>query len=99
MKIALAQINPTVGDVSENVQKIIRFLRNAKEQKAGLVVFPEMSITGYPPKDLLLKKSFIAENKKCLDMIAAECRGISAIVGFVDYDKDYLYNGFSVVKL
>ena len=59
MKIAIAQINPTVGDIAGNVQKIIDFGRRAKAQGAELVIFSEMVVCGYPPMDLLLKESFI----------------------------------------
>ena len=87
MKIALAQINPTVGDFRKNTEKICSFIDRAKNQGADLVVFPELSVTGYPPKDFLDIPAFIDENLKYLDKIARSVSGISAIVGFVDRNK------------
>src|SRR5574342_276736 len=87
MKIALAQINPTVGDFRKNTEKICSFIDRAKNQGADLVVFPELAVTGYPPKDFLDIPAFIDENLKYLDKIARSVSGISAIVGFVDRNK------------
>lgn len=84
MKIALAQINPTVGDISHNVEKIISFGHQAKLKGARLVIFPELAVTGYPPKDLLLKASFIASNLDGLKRIAYELADIDVLVGFAD---------------
>lgn len=83
MKIALAQINPTVGDISGNVEKIISFGHQAKLKGADLVIFPELAITGYPPKDLLLKSNFITSNLEGLKRIAEELADIAVLVGFV----------------
>ncbi|WP_260705413.1 NAD+ synthase [Edaphobacter flagellatus] len=71
MKIALAQINPTVGDFTGNTKKILEFANRAAEQKADLVVFPELSVCGYPPADFLEKKAFVARAEEALDEIAA----------------------------
>ena len=84
MRIALAQINPTVGDIAGNSRKHLEFIARAKEAGAGLVVFPELSLIGYPPKDLLLKPSFIADSLRALDEIARQVRGIDVIVGYAD---------------
>ncbi len=92
LKIALAQINPTVGDLDGNAKKIIREIKRAREQGAGLVVFPELAITGYPPKDLLLKPSFIKKNKEKLAEIVKETKDIACIFGFVDNDGERLFN-------
>jgi len=59
MRIAVAQYNPTIGDLEGNTSKTIDFIVKAKEQKCDLVVFPELSITGYPPRDLLLRSAFL----------------------------------------
>ncbi len=84
MKIALAQTNPTVGDYAGNVVKIVEFIRRAKEQGAELVIFPELSIVGYPPKDLLLKPNFIDQNLEALDTIVRTMPGdITAMVGCI----------------
>jgi len=85
MKIALAQINTTVGDLAGNTKKIINQIERAKKQGADLVVFPELAITGYPPKDLLLKKSFVLENQKRLLTIQKATSGIGVIVGYVNH--------------
>ena len=82
MKIALAQINPTVGDIAGNTALIRRDLAAARERGAELVVFPELAVIGYPPKDLLLKPSVIAECVAAVEAIAAECVGIAAVIGY-----------------
>ncbi len=83
MKIALAQINTTVGDLNGNTNKIIKQIEIAKKEKADLVVFPELAITGYPPKDLLLKKSFVKEAEHHLTEIIKASFGIGLIIGTV----------------
>jgi NAD+ synthase (glutamine-hydrolysing) len=83
VKIALGQINPTVGDFSGNAAKIIDFSRRAQAQGAGLILFPELSVCGYPPRDLVERPSFVARNKESVDRIAAETRGIAVICGLV----------------
>ena len=93
IRIAIAQINPTVGDFDTNLDKIARSLDAAKDRAAGLVVFPELAVTGYPPEDLLLRESFVAQNLGMLRRIAPHTKRLAAIVGFVDRDeKGKLYN-------
>src|SRR4030067_1831704 len=87
MKIALAQINPTVGDFRKNTEIICSFIDRAKNEGADLVIFPELAVTGYPPKDFLDIPAFVDENLKFLGKIARCVSGISAIVGFVDRNK------------
>ncbi len=84
MRIALAQINPTVGDIAGNTRKHLDFISRAKAGWADLVVFPELSLLGYPPKDLLLKPSLVADNLAALYDIARQVRGIDVIVGYAD---------------
>lgn len=84
MKIAAAQINPTVGDIAGNVDKILTSIGRAKELGAQLVVFPELSLTGYPPRDLLERASFVEANINALGELAAKVRDIAALVGFVE---------------
>jgi len=91
-KIALAQINPTVGDLEGNARKIVQKIKEAKDAGADLVIFPELAVTGYPPKDLLLKPSFIKKNKEKLSEIVKETDGIAAVVGFVDEVDGKLFN-------
>jgi NAD+ synthase/NAD+ synthase (glutamine-hydrolysing) len=83
VKIALGQINPTVGDFSGNASKIIDFSRRAKAAGAGLILFPELSVCGYPPRDLVERPSFVARNRETVEKIAGETRGIAVICGIV----------------
>ena len=87
-RIALSQINATVGDFKGNKEKIINSIRIARERNVKLVVFPELAITGYPPKGLLHKKEFLEENRETLLEIVGETEGIGLIVGFVDFYTD-----------
>ena len=83
MKVALGQINTTVGDFSGNAEKIIEYSRTAQQAGAGLILFPELAICGYPPRDLVEKASFVQKNAEALDRIRLETQGISVIVGVV----------------
>ena len=83
VRIAMVQMNPTVGDLDGNVRRITAWLREAKKAKADLVAFPELAITGYPPEDLLLKPRFVADNLHALHEIVRHCRGLAAVVGYV----------------
>jgi NAD+ synthase (glutamine-hydrolysing) len=83
VKIALGQINPTVGDFSGNAAKIVEFSRRAQTGGAGLILFPELSVCGYPPRDLVERPSFVARNRKTAEQIAAATRGIAVICGLV----------------
>ncbi len=82
-RIAMVQMNSTVGDLDGNVRLITAWLREAKKAKADLVAFPELAITGYPPEDLLLKPRFIADNRRALQEVVRHCRGIAAVVGYI----------------
>jgi NAD+ synthetase len=82
MRIALAQLNPTVGDIAGNTRLILEAIDQAKQQNADLVVFPELAVIGYPPKDLLLKPSIIEQCGKAVEHIAQHCTGIAAIIGY-----------------
>ena len=97
MRIAIAQINPTVGGLSANAEKIFSFTQKAKSNKADLVVFPELALTGYPPEDLLLKPSFINDNISALKELAKKISGINAIIGFVDKSGGNLYNAAAFI--
>ncbi len=87
MRIALAQINTTVGDLSGNSRKILDYVSLAKEQDADLVVFPELTITGYPPEDLLHKEYFVEDNRNALFSLVKMIENIVVIIGFVDSDR------------
>jgi NAD+ synthase (glutamine-hydrolysing) len=83
VKIALGQINPTVGDFDGNAAKIVDFSRRAQAAGAGLILFPELSVCGYPPRDLVERTSFVARNRQTVEKIAAETQGIAVICGLV----------------
>jgi len=96
LRIALAQINATVGDLDGNREKIIHYIDRARKAGAALVTFPELAVTGYPPEDLLFKPRFIEANLRSLDQIVTATKGIAAVVGFVDRQDD-IYNAAAVV--
>jgi len=83
VKIALGQINPTVGDFSGNAAKIIQFALQARSAGAGLILFPELAVSGYPPHDLVDRPSFVSHSRATAERIAAETRGIAVICGLV----------------
>jgi len=87
LRIALAQVNTTVGDLPGNVRKILRYVKRARDAGAGLVLFPELAVTGYPPEDLLLRASFVRENVAAWEAIARKVEGITVVVGFADRDR------------
>jgi NAD+ synthase (glutamine-hydrolysing) len=95
LRIALAQINPTVGDLDGNVAKIRAAYDEADEAGCDLVAFPELAITGYPPEDLVLKPGFVADNLAALDKVAAFTGRCVAVVGYVASDRD-IYNAAAV---
>ncbi|HEY8029681.1 MAG TPA: NAD+ synthase [Gaiellaceae bacterium] len=92
MRLALAQINPTVGDLAGNRALILDRLETAKNAGADVVVFPELVVTGYPPEDLLLRPGFVRSAEESLRQIAGAVRGIVAIVGAPYADGERLYN-------
>ncbi len=83
LRIAMAQINPTVGDIAGNTALIKAWIKDARRAKADLVAFPELAITGYPPEDLLFKPRFIDDTHRALKAIAAEAHGLVVVVGYV----------------
>ena len=87
-RLAMAQINPTVGDLDGNTRKIVEYIDQARALQADLVAFPELAVTGYPPEDLLFKSQFVRANIARMKEIAAESRGIAVVVGFVDADPE-----------
>src|SRR5215204_4725868 len=98
MRVALAQINTTVGDILGNVEKMADTLERAIDSGAELVAYPELTIPGYPPEDLLMRPSFIEENARALHEFARQVPDdVVAAVGFVDLDAD-LYNACAVLS-
>lgn len=95
MKIALAQINPVVGGIDGNSRKIISIIKKAK---ADIVVFPELSITGYSPQDLILRHNFIEENEMALKKIIENTKDKVAVVGFIERVYESLYNSAAVIQ-
>lgn len=83
MRLALAQINPIIGDFAGNAQKICRYIEMARSVKTDLVVFPELALLGYPPRDLLDRKSFVSNSQRFWHQISAASRGIGVICGVV----------------
>src|SRR3989475_4525727 len=96
LRVALGQINPTVGDFDRNVRMIVEAIDQARARGCALVAFPELAITGYPPEDLLFKPAFIEANLKALDEVTRASRGLSVVVGFVD-KRDDIFNAAAVL--
>ena len=95
MRLALAQIDTVVGDLEGNRERILRRLEEAREGGADLVLFPELAVTGYPPEDLLLRPGFLKAAAQSLETIAAETKGIAALVGTPHLDRD-LFNACAI---
>ena len=87
-RLALAQINTTVGDIPGNTAKILDYLDRARQAHADLVAFPELAITGYPPEDLVLRPAFLKDNLAAMERVVAASQGIAVLVGFVSVDPD-----------
>ncbi len=96
-RLAIAQINCTVGSLDGNSAKIIEYLHKAKALGADIVSFPELAITGYPPEDLLLKESFVSDNLEALKRVAKAVGDITAIIGFVDKRGRDIYNAAAII--
>ena len=103
LRVGLAQINTTVGDLEGNVAKALQYVERARDLGVDIVSFPELTVTGYPPEDLLLRPSFVRDNLEALEAVVKGCGGITAVVGFVDLpggrqggDGD-IYNSAAVI--
>jgi len=96
-RIALAQINPTVGDFKGNAEKIIASIEKAQGASTDLIAFPEMALCGYPPEDLVFNHAFTAENIHHLKMIARACKHISAVIGITHRLKSNIYNAAAFI--
>ncbi len=96
VRVALAQVNPTVGAIEANARLCADRLARARDLGADIVAFPELCLTGYPPEDLLFKPAFIEANLRALADLAVQSRGITAVVGFVD-KRDDIYNAAAVL--
>ena len=98
MRLALCQMNATVGDIAGNAERIRAGLDGAREAAAELVLFGELALTGYPPEDLLLREHFLADARSALEELAREVHGTSAIVGFPELAEDRVYNAAAVLS-
>ena len=87
-RLALAQINPTVGDIPGNTALMLEYVQRAREAQADLIAFPEMATTGYPPEDLLFKSSFLKDNVAAMEQVVAAARGMAVVVGYVHVGPD-----------
>ena len=99
LRVALAQINVTVGDLEGNTQKILAYMQQAHAAGSHIVCTPELALTGYPPEDLLLKPGFVAAQLRKLDELINASRdlpGLTAVIGFVDRDHD-IYNAAAII--
>lgn len=96
LRLGLAQINSTVGDLEGNAEKIRAYIAGAKAEGVDLLAFPELALTGYPPEDLLLKPSFISANLAALEELRRQVEGITVVLGFVERDRD-IYNAAAIL--
>lgn len=98
IRLALAQINTVVGDIEGNASKIRRFIADAGRANADIIAFPELTLTGYPPEDLLYKPNFIRDNLEALETLAAETGDLNAVVGFAEpADNGRLFNSAALL--
>src|SRR5258705_844392 len=95
IRIALAQMNPTVGDLPGNAKRVIEFIGQARDMGFDIVAFPELVLTGYPPEDLLLRPDFIDQNQAALEEVTRATKGITAIIGFAQRAED-VYNAAAI---
>jgi NAD+ synthase (glutamine-hydrolysing) len=98
VRIALAQMNPLIGDIDDNVGALLAAYREADAGGCDVVVFGELAVTGYPPEDLVLKDGFVEANRRALDRFVEATGDCAAVVGFVDREGDDLYNAAAVIS-
>src|SRR5215468_1298788 len=96
MRVGLAQVNPTVGAVEANARLVAEWMERARAAGCDLVAFPELTLTGYPPEDLLFKASFIEANLRALADVTKQSRGLTAVLGYVD-KRDDIFNAAAVL--
>ena len=97
LRVALGQINTTVGDLDGNAGKIRESIRLARELDADIVALPELAVTGYPPEDLVFRAQFVADNRTALDDVIAASAGLTAVIGFVDEAGGAIYNAAAII--
>jgi NAD+ synthase (glutamine-hydrolysing) len=96
LRVALAQIDVTVGDLDGNARRILEYVDKARALKADIVAFPELAVTGYPPEDLVFKRQFVRDNIARMERIVEGTGDIAVVLGFVDRDGDHVYNAAAV---
>jgi NAD+ synthase (glutamine-hydrolysing) len=97
VRLGLAQINTTVGDLDGNRAKVLEYLERARAHKVDIVAFPELTLTGYPPEDLILQKSFLQATHQALDSVIPQVRDLVAVIGFVEKSQGRTYNSAAVI--
>jgi NAD+ synthase (glutamine-hydrolysing) len=98
IRIALAQINPIVGDLEGNTNQALDYIERGRLAGADLIAFPELALTGYPPEDLLMKPHFVRENRRALDRLVKATHDLLVVIGFVDTDGSDIYNAAAVMS-
>jgi NAD+ synthase (glutamine-hydrolysing) len=96
LRIALAQLNMTVGDIDGNASAVVDALARARAEGAQVAVFPELAVNGYPPEDLLLKTHFLAAGRRAVDEIALQVGDMVVLIGFAEHAED-VYNSLAVL--
>src|SRR5512147_1215086 len=96
LRVALAQVNPTVGAIEANARLVMDWMARARDLGCDIVAFPELTLTGYPPEDLLFKPAFIEANRRALADVVGHSRGLTAVLGFVD-KRDDIFNAAAVL--
>jgi len=99
LRIAIAQINLLVGDIEGNAKSILKWIRQARDEaQADVIIFPELSLTGYPPEDLLLRAGMYERISSALEKLSKEVDGITALVGFPEKTNEGIYNSVAVLE-
>ena len=96
LRVALAQINVTVGDLDGNARKVLEYVEKARTLKADIVAFPELAVTGYPPEDLVFRRQFVRDNHARMERIVEGTEDIAIVLGFVEREGDSIYNAAAV---
>ena len=96
LRVALAQMNSVVGDLTGNVERILQFMACAREAGADIVAFPEMAVTGYPAEDLLFRTAFLHDNVKAMHQVVAKSQGLTAVVGYAHVEDGQVYNAAAI---
>ena len=96
IRVALGQLNFTVGDIDGNAARAVEAIRQSTRMGAQVLVLPELALTGYPPEDLVLKSGFVPANQRALEAVASHSGDLLTVVGFVDADDEHIYNAAAI---